>query len=311
MGIEVIARQIAMLFIMMALGFIGVKTKFIQVDLKDAISQVIVKFTLPLLSITAITGQTMRPEMFRNAFFLVMIELCMIALMYLLAMVVSKLFHLPPQTATVHNLMSTFGNVAFLGYPLITALLGPEGLFYAIIYTIVNDAILWTVGVFLIAKSSGIDNKSGVKMLINPTTISYVVALFMLALGLKLPTVIHETFAAVGSMTTSLAMLFIGITLGSIPLRGIYKKISIYMIVFFKMLVIPAILVFVLSFFRPDATMMTALVLQVAMPVQTIVTVMASDAGSDYQYAAECVFITTVASLVTLPVVYYFMQQII
>jgi len=310
MGFDVILQQITMLGIVMLLGFLGVKTRYITPDLKNGISQVIIKFTLPLLNLTAITGQTMQADMLRNAVIIVLVEVFVIGVLFGLANLVAKLFHLPPATKTIHTLMSTFGNVVFLGYPLITALFGQEGLFYAIVYALVNDGFLWTAGVYMLAKSGAGDAKASFKKLINPNTVAFLVALIMLACGIKLPDVIHEPLAKVGSMTTWLAMLFIGITLGGIPLRGIYKKASIYFIVLVKMLLVPAILIFILSLFPIDRMLLSVLILQVAMPVQTIITVMAGEYHSDYQYAAECVFITTVASLVTLPAIYYFMLQI-
>lgn len=310
MGFEVIAKQIAMLAVMMLLGFIGVKTKYLNPELKDSISKLILKITLPLLNITAITGQTLQPEMLKNAAILIGVELCVILLLLAVGTLIARLFKLPPATKTIHTCMSAFGNVIFLGYPLITALYGQEGLFYAIVYALINDGIVWTMGVYLIAKSGGSNTKAGLKKLLNPNTIAFAIALFMLACGLRLPDMLHETLVSVGSMTTCLSMLFIGITLGTIDLKGIYKRYSVYFIVIFKMLLVPAVLVLLLSRLPLDRTLLGVLILEAAMPVQTILTVVANDFGSDYRYAAECVFITTVLSLLTLPGLYWFMLHI-
>ncbi|MBE7022560.1 MAG: AEC family transporter [Ruminococcaceae bacterium] len=311
MGFEVIARQIIMLAVIMLLGFIGVKTKYINANLKKGISQVILKFTLPLLNVTAITGQELRPDMLQNAAVIIVIELIILALMFGIGSLVSRLLHLPTATRTIHTLMTMLGNVIFLGYPLITALYGQEGLFYAIVYALVNDIVLWTIGVFLVARSGGGSTKAGLKKLLNPNTVALVAALIMLACGLRLPDILHETLASVGSMTTCLSMLFIGITLADIPLKGIYKRWSVYVNIALKMLLVPAGLALLLAQFPIDRTMLGVLILQIAMPAQSILTVVASDFGSDDRYAAEYVFITTVASLVTLPAVYWFILQII
>ena len=300
-----------MLAMLMLLGFLGVKLKYIKVELKESISQLILKFTLPLLNITAITGQELRPDMLQNAGILIGILVVVFAVLCSIGALAARIFRLPASTKTIHTLMSTFGNVIFLGYPLITALYGQEGLFYAIVYALVYDGIVRTLGVFLLAKSGTGDTKSGLKKLINPNTIAFAVALCMLAVGLRLPSSVHETLASVGAMTTPLSMLFIGITLGSIPLRGIYKRFSIYCIIIIKMLLVPLCLTLILSHLPMDRTLMGVLIMQVAMPAQTILTVLANNFGSDYRYATECVFITTVASLVTLPAVYWFILQII
>lgn len=310
MGFSVILQQLFMLAIMMLIGFLGVKTKFLQAELKDSISKIILRITLPLLNLTAITGQTLRPDMVKNAGIIVGVGICIISLTLLVGHLSGKLFRLPSPTRTIHTCMSAFGNVIFLGYPLITALYGQEGLFYAIVYALVNDGFVWTMGVFLIAKSGGGDTKAGLKKLINPNTVTFLVSLLMLALGIRLPKLLHETLASVGSMTTCLSMLFIGMTLATIELKGIYKRFSIYLIVIVKMLLIPAILTFLLSKTPLDRTLLGVLILQIAMPVQTIITVVANEFHSDYRYAAECVFITTLFSLATLPALYWFMLQI-
>lgn len=311
MGFDVIAQQIAMLAIIMLLGFLAVKTKYLEPGLKDGIARLVLRITLPLLNLTAITAQTLRPEMLRNVGIIIAVEICVILLLLLIGSLGARLFRLPPSTQTIHACMSAFGNVIFLGYPLVTALYGQEGLFYAIVYALINDGIVWTMGVFLIAKSSCNNRGAGLKNLINPNTVTFVIALCMLAFGLRLPERLHETLASVGSMTTCLSMLFIGMTLGTIDLKGIYKRFSIYLIVLFKMLAVPVLLIFLLSRLSLDKTLLGVFVLEAAMPVQTVLTIVANEFGSDYQYAAECVFITTVLSLVTLPGLYWLMLQLL
>lgn len=309
MGFGVIAKQIAMLAVIMLVGFIGVKTKYIEADLKNSISKLVLRITLPLLNLTAITGQTLRADMLKNAAVIIVAELCFVAILFGIGLLGARLFRLPPATRAIHSCMSTFGNVIFLGYPLITALYGQEGLFYAIVYALVNDGIVWTVGLLFIAGTGEGKARAGLSKLINPNTIAFAVALIMLALGLKLPDALHETLATVGSMTTPLSMLFIGITLGTIPLKGIYKRYSIYVIVLFKMILLPAAMTVLLMRLPLDRTLLGVLLLEAAMPGQTVLTIIANEFGSDDRYAAECIFITTVFSLLTLPCLYWFMLQ--
>lgn len=267
------------------------------------------RITLPLLNLTAITGQTLRADMLKNAAVIIVAELCFVAILFGIGLLGARLFRLPPTTRAIHSCMSAFGNVIFLGYPLITALYGQEGLFYAIVYALVNDGIVWTVGLLFIAGTGEGKARAGLSKLINPNTIAFAVALIMLALGLKLPNALHETLATVGSMTTPLSMLFIGITLGTIPLKGIYKRYSIYVIVVFKMILLPAIMMVLLMRLPLDRTLLGVLLLEAAMPGQTVLTIIANEFGSDDRYAAECIFITTVFSLLTLPCLYWFMLQ--
>lgn len=306
MGFEVIAAQITMLGLAMLIGFLSVKLKYLEAGIASSISRVIVRITLPLLIITTITSQELNPDMLKNAAILIVIELVVLCLLFGLGTLCAKLFRLSGTTKTMHRLMSTFGNVIFLGYPLITTLYGQVGLFYAVIYALVNDGFVWTYGVYLMARDDENESaKNPLWNLINPNTVSFVISLLMLAFGLRLPDLLHKTLSGIGSLTTYLSMLFIGMTLAMIHLKSIYKRVSIYVLSLVKMVLFPLALILILRLFPIDRTLCGVLVLQVAMPVQTVLTILANEYRSDFKYAAECVFITTVLSLGLLPLCYY------
>ncbi|MBR5235938.1 MAG: AEC family transporter [Clostridia bacterium] len=308
MEMTVITKQLGMLAIMMLLGFIGVKTKYLKPELKDSISKIILNITLPLLNLTAISSQELHTEMLVNAGIIAALAVVAMAVMLLVGFLWAKIFRLKPATMVMHSCMSASGNVVFLGYPLATALFGPEGFFYAVVYALVNEFLVWTLGLFVITKTTTGNAKAGLKNLVNANTISLVVAVLMLIFKLRLPSVLHEPFATVGSMTTSLSMLFIGITLATINLKGLYKRFSIFTVVLFKMILIPFAVIALLSPLPLNKILFGVLVLQMAMPGQSVLTIIANEYNADYQYATECIFITTVCCLATLPLVYWFMS---
>ena len=306
MGFEVIAEQIAILGIAMAIGFLAVKLKYLKAEIAASISKIIVRITLPFLIITTITSQNLSPEMLKNAVLLAVIEICILLLLFIGGALTGKLFGFTGSRKTIHKLMSTFGNVIFLGYPLITALYGQEGLFYAVIYALINDGMLWTLGVFMLVRDGKRkDARSPLWNLINPNTVSFAISLIMLALGFRLPQLLHTALSGIGSLTTYLSMLFIGMTLATIDLKVIYKRISIFVLILIKMVLFPFVLILILRHLPLDRTLCGVLILQVAMPAQTVLTILANEYQSDFKYAAECVFITTILSLGLLPFCYY------
>ena len=139
-------------------------------------------------------------------------------------------------------------------------------------------------------------------------TISFIAAILMLIFGIKLPPVISPAISGIGALTVNLSMVFIGMTLATIDLKGIFKRTGIYVIVLVKMLIMPVVFIFVFKFMGIDEVIMGAVVLEVAMPAQTVLTILASEYKSDFVYAAEAMFVTTLVSLVTLPLVYYLIQ---
>ncbi len=306
MGVEVIITQISMLAIAVLIGFFAVKVKWLDASIAPSISKIIVHITLPLLIISTVTTQHLSAELLQNAGLVIVLELLIFVILLSVGTLFAKLFHLQGATKTMHRLMGTFGNVIFLGYPLITALYGEIGLFYAVIYALINDGFVWTLGVYLISRDGAKkEGTKAIKSLINPNTVSFVIALLMLSFGLRLPDILQDTFAGIGSLTTYLSMLFIGITLTQVDLRRIYKRLSIFALTLVKMLMVPLVLILILRLLPLDRTMCGALVLQAAMPGQIALVILASEYQSDVRYAAECVFITTVLGLLLLPLCYY------
>jgi predicted permease len=236
-----------------------------------------------------------------------------IGVLYCAGIATAKLFKLEKSQATIHTCMTCFGNVVFIAYPLIQALYGDEGLLYAALFAFANDCWLWTVGVYTLSGTRGREGSffGNLKNLITPSTIGFLISLFMLITGLRFTGIVKDVLTNVGSVTTYLSMLFIGMTLAMVDFRHLYRRISLFVLVAVKMLIIPALLIFVLKFIPIDDLVKSVLVLQAAIPTSTVLVILTTDYGCDTVYSAEGVFITTLLSLATLPAVYWLMQNVL
>ena len=311
MDMSVILQPITMLFIAIVIGFVSAKTGYLKDEFRKVISTIIVKITLPLMIITSLTEKNITTDTAGNALLAAGSAVVVMMLLGLLGYGTATLFRLKEPTKTLHAVLSGGGNVGFLGYPIVMAVFGEAALFYAVIYGMVNDAIFWTLGVYLINRSGGkLVGKDALKKLLNPSTISFVVGFAMLFLRLKLPPILHETFSGMGQLTTYLSMLFIGMTLALIDIRQIYKRVSMLAPALIKMVIVPIIVTIVFVKWGITYLAISAIVLEIAMPAQTVTSIVASEANSDEAYAAEYIFFSTVLSLVTLPFVYYVMMII-
>ncbi len=305
MGVDVIVTQLIMMSTIALIGYIGVKTKYVSADLRYTVSKLILRLTMPLLNLTVISSRQMNPELMKNAAIVIICAICLIVLMVALGFFIAKLFKMPPAISSIHTCMSAFGNVGFMGYPLLLALYGDEGFFYAVMYGLVHDLLFWSLGLLVIAKSGGGSPKGAVKKLLNPVTLSYPAALLMLAFGLRFPDVLQSTLSTIGNMTTPLAMLFVGMSLATINPRGILKQKSIYTIVILKMLLLPTAFAFLLKWIGISGAVLGVIILQTAIPAQSSLGVVAEEhAAKAAEYATQGIFITTILSLVTLPILY-------
>lgn len=309
-GFETIINSILTLGLAMLIGFICVKTGYLKAEIRDSISKIIIRVTLPLLMITSLTKLTLDHTKVVNSITTVISAYIIIGILYFAGILCAKLFRLEKPKAMIHICMTCFGNVVFIAYPLIQALYGDEGLLYAALFAFANDCWLWTVGVYTLskAKGSGGSLTANLKRLITPSTIGFLISLFMLVTGLRFTGIIKDVLTNVGGITTYLSMLFIGMTLAMVDFRHIYKRVSLFALTAVKMLIIPALLIIVLKYVPINPLVKAVLVLQTGIPTSTVLVILTTDYGCDTVYSAEGVFITTLLSLGTLPLIYRLMQ---
>lgn len=312
MDLTVIIEQIIKLFIVIAIGFAAAKSGYLPVQYKDIISKVIKQITLPLLIITSMMSKELTQDALVNTGIAAASAMVVIIVLYGAGLVTAKIFKLEEPTKTVHALLSSTGNVVFLGYPVISAVYGAEGLYYAVIYGIINDIFLWSLGVYLVNNSVGKGHsKETLKKLLNPNTISCVVGIVFMLLGVKFPPILFDTLSGVGHLTTNLSMLFIGMVLATVNIKKIYKRVSMLSIITLKMVIAPVAAAFLLKTFGVNPITCGAIVLQIAMPAQTVMSIITNEADSDVSYAAEYIFLSTILSIGTLPLVYYLAERLI
>ncbi len=312
-GFDTIVHNIMLLAAVMAVGFAAVKTGYIGVEVKNAISKVIVRIALPVLILNALTGIELTAERLRNAGIVVIIALAAIILLYGIGIISSKLFKMPETTAVRHRCMMSFGNVAFLGYPLIRALFGDEGFFYAAVFEVVNDAFVWTFVVCrlnMLGKRDKMTPKIILKNVTNPCTVAFVISFIMMLFGWRFTGFAKELTDGVGGMTTWLSMLFIGGTLAEVRASKTSNISSIFVIVLIKMIIMPVLIILATRGMGIDSAARGAAILQVAVPSQTIISVLTLEYGGDTVYTSVGILITTLAGLVTMPLVYYLMCAI-
>ena len=305
-----VVEQVFVLGIVMLLGFIICKTGYVEAKAKDSISKLIVNLILPCLIISSVSKQEFKSEMLGEIFLVIVMSVFCIGTLFFIGVFTAKLLNIPHATQSVHKLLMSLGNVIFIGYPIITSVYGEEGFFYAIMYWMINDLTLWTIGVLMFSQDKS-ENSYSIKKLANPNTISFLIATIMFIFGIKLPPVIHRAAEEVGALTTHLSMIFIGMALAAVNIKAAMKKWWIFLVAPIKLVIMPVVFIFIFKSFGIKEVVLGTIVLEAAMPAQTVLTILANEHKADYEYAAVGMFITTVLSLVTLPFVCYCLKVLV
>lgn len=315
MASDTIINQILILGILAAIGALAFRFKVLEESAKSIIEKVVFFITLPLLIVTKLSALDFTPEILRNAGLVVIFTYLIMLLQLALGKLSARLLRLNKPQAVIHSLHHMLGNVVFLGFPLLDALMpGGEALLYAAIYQLVLNTLLWSYGVVQLDPGNAQKGWRQLKKLVNPNTIALSLGLVMMLLKLRFPPVVHQAFVGMGSTTLYLAMLYIGILLAQMNIRKIFDT-SVFVLALNKLFLTPVLFMLTLGaligflHLPLNTTAFRVLVLEAGMPAMTILVLLAKRFGADDVLAMKNFFVTTVLSLFSLPLLLYLLQN--
>lgn len=308
---HIILYQIAVLAILVIIGVAATKAKIITESVKNGIADIVFDVTLPLLIITTFARIDITTEIIRNSGLVFLFTYISLGIMYIAGDIFAKVSRLKGNQRAVFINHHMFGNIVFLGFPLMDALFpGGEGLLYAAIYQLASNSIMWTFGVWVFLKGKGGNRREVWKNMLNPNTIAFFIGLLLMFLRIKMPDILYEPLHGLGKSTIYLSMLYIGAMLTYTSVKGTLRKPHVFILTFNKLLLVPAIIaitVYALAFWLfPSFGEISrkVLILQASMPAMATIVVMAKKFGSDDTLATENVFVSTLVSMISIPVVY-------
>lgn len=308
---EIILEQILVLSLICFAGIIAFKLKAVTTDNAEGLVKVIMKITLPLLIFTSFAGTKMNDEILLNFPIVFSSAIFTVVVLFLLSKITAKVLHLDRENSALHSAHSMFGNVVFLGFPLLDALFpGGEGLIYATVFQIGNDALLWTWGIFILKKGANKQTEHKSNHLINPATIAFALGVVFMLFKIKIPEIVFKPLFGLGHTTIYLSMIYVGVVLAQIKLKPLVQNMRSYVLSFNKLLLAPLFLMFVLIIIKKagvnisDKALMCS-VLQAAMPCMIIISILAAELGLNSKQAVENILVSSVLAIITLPLIYW------
>jgi malate permease and related proteins len=308
---HIILYQIAVLSILVVVGVLATKAKIITASVKNGIADIVFDITLPLLIITTFARIEITPVIIKNSSLVFLFAYIAMGVMYVTGDIFAKVSRLKGNQRAVFINHHMYGNIVFLGFPLMDALFpGGEGLLYAAIYQLASNSVMWTFGVWVFLKGKGGSKKDVWKNMLNPNTIAFFVGLLVMFFKIKLPDIVFEPLNGLGKSTIYLSMLYIGAMLAFTSVKGTLRKSHVFLLSFNKLLLAPSIIAFIVYamthwlFPSFGEISMKVLILQTSMPCMATIVVMARKFGSDDTLATENVFVSTLLSMITIPLIY-------
>ncbi|GCD12193.1 AEC family transporter [Clostridium tagluense] len=302
MGNSQLVNQVMVLFIVMMVGFYAKKKKFFNIIVDKGLSELLLNITLPFMIVTSFNIKY-EATMVNNAQKILIYSF----LIHIGLIFISKIlfFKFPSNKQQVFRFVTIFCNVGFMGYPVLESIYGGVGVFYAAIFNIPFNLLVWTVGVMLYTGEK--DFKSMRKAIANPAIIAVFIGIILFVFSIRLPLPIENSLKLVGSTTTPISMIIVGSMLAEMKFKDIFSDISIYYATVVRLLIVPMLIYVVLKFLKVDELLLNICVILQAMPAAVITAIIAEKHGGDSLLASQCVFITTMVSVITIPIVILFL----
>ena len=303
--------QIFVLFLLLIIGYGAKKFKLISNNMNHDVSNLILFIALPAMMITSLSSYDFSLEMLIQSGKLLAISWCVYALSITMGIVVPKLMKIEGSAKDIFQFTVVFSNVGFMGYPVVNAVFGAEGVFYTALYNLPFNILLWTYGVMVMSRplrrgSKPIMNEKGsfdIKMLLNPGIVSVFIGFAMFLTSTKLPGPINDTLIMVGNTTTPLSMIFVGSILADMEAKKIFTNKHVFVGSMVRLIVLPLIVLVTLKLFQMNDMMIGIPVIITAMPAAANCAIFATKYGNDYHMGSQAVFISTLLSMISIPLI--------
>lgn len=293
--------QTAILFLLLATGFAAGRLRFLDEASSKGLSRFLVNFILPALVISSMQ-QPFSPALRDEAFLVLGVSFGVYALAFLLAWLLVKVEGAKGGEAGAHAFGAVFTNAIFMGFPVIEAFFGKESLFLASIYNIPFQLLAFSVGAWILAKSGGAHMRLGFSAFVTPAAVAALAGFGLFVGGVAIPEPLLSAARLLGGTTTPLSMVLVGAMLSRMPLRKAVGNPRLYVTSLFRLVLFPATLWLVLKALGCTGLLLGLPVVVAAMPVAANAAILAEAYGGDAGTASSLVFITTVLSVLTIPV---------
>lgn len=312
-----IISEIFFLGILVFVGVVGSAFGVLNKSAKDLLAKIVFNITLPLLLLTTFSRMDVTPKILANSLSIIWLSLIVMALMLLVGWLWTKLLRLKVREAAIFKTHSMFGNIIFLGYPVIYALYGEEGLIYAGMLQLVSNLLLWTVGVVMLGTGNGKSVKNSMLKVFNINTYAIAIGFIMFITGIKLPSFLMEPLNGLGGTNIYLSMIYMGVMMFHSGIRGMFGRPVVWYLSLNKLMVFPLILIGIFYLlhtftgFNPDRLVVSVLIMQSSMPCMANIIILARVYGADDELATANVFMSTLMSLGTLPLILYILGVVL
>ena len=301
----IVFHQVGVMALLIAIGLISVKKKLISTSIVKELSNILLYLVVPALLIRSYSKEIKKEELIGLGFaFLLSI------LFHIVAILISKIF----KNNMIEKLGMIYSNCGFMAFPILSVVLGDKGVFYGAAFVAIFNIMIWTSGLKMLTGDKKLNLK---KSILNPGCVAAFLGIITYCLQINYPKIVSDTMDFLAALNTPLAMLCIGVLLSKIKWKAILKDINLLKVTFIKNIFIPIIFILLIVVMHLPSINETArqvcitIILCGACPAASSISIIPASLDMDGERGAEIVAITTLFSIITLPLVSYITFKIL
>ena len=290
--VGILLKQIAIMALLIAVGWVLRRKNFLSEQGTKELGAILLRIIIPCVIVKSYIVPYSRERL---------LELGLSAGLALLGFIAAMLiaYAVYGKRRRIENFAAAFCNASFIGIPLAQAAIGEDGVFYVAASVALLNLFQWTYGVYIMT-----DRRDAIRaktIATNPVVIAIVVGVVLFVGRIPVPEILTSTLGYIAGMNTPVAMILMGTYLARVSWRELLDRRA-YSCVLLRLVVIPAV-VLVLFWLLPvsNTAVVMAVFLAAATPVGANICVFAQQYNSDYPFSVVTVCLSTVLSVVTVP----------
>lgn len=294
------------LFILIGVGFASVKLKAIPSAASRPLSALLLQITLPCTIFVSLATKDFDPAFARDSGIVIALGTIVFLALAAASVLLAKVFGVANGRRGIWAFAATFCNNGFMGFPVALALFGPDGLALAVMLNIPFSLIVYTLGIRMVCQDAGgkTSEINWVRIIFSNINIAVLLSLIFYFGQFRLPDSLIAPLTHFSNCTTPLSMFITGMALAGGKGLEFFKDKDAYTSSFLRLIAYPLVTV---GFFKliPFANPLIPGVMCIifAMPAASVTTVLAESYHSDKDLAAKLVFVSSLFSMITLPLI--------
>jgi len=294
------------LFALVVVGYIAGKLGYLGGEFDRQLSRLVINITCPALILSSAMTGTLPDRRFILP--LLLISVITYAILTGAAFLLPRYLTKKKADEGTIGFALMFGNVGFMGYPVVASIFGHEAVFYAAVLNVVNTFAVFTIGTILITGKSDVEGKHFQKKVLYSTPMfAAYLTMAIVALGIdNIPEVISQPLTMLGNITVPAALLIIGSSMSNLPLRSLLGNGSVYATTLMRLVLMPLAMYYLCRALGFSVTVVNINTIVIAMPVATYGTILCLRHEKDASLMTEVTFITTLCSMLTIPLLVMF-----